>query len=99
MQEFQQDKDNITLFYSTEKLGFIHSQIFYVEEDYNKLFYHFINQNFDKIAGAFDKAGFDFIYFPRIIDDFPILHSEWLWKVINYCKELGIYEIFFRDTV
>lgn len=77
-------KNKTVMLQSTERHELIASQIIYVESCYDKLSNHFIKNNLEKITDEFKKKGFDFIYFPKINDDFINAHGD-LWELVNYC--------------
>ena len=80
-----QDKNQTIFFKSTEKSGFIPSQVIYVEGEYNeKINLYFIKKNYEQITVAFKKAGFDFIFLPKVVDDINHEPPEKLWKAIKY---------------
>ena len=73
----KREKRETVLLQSDNLLGLIPSQIIYVEDQYDKSFNKFINENFRLIQNAFERKGYDFIYFPNIA---PQLNNRYKFK-------------------
>ena len=62
----EKEKKETVMLQSNGRLGLIPSQIIYVEGYYEKSFNKFISENIIKIQDAFERKGYEFIYFPNI---------------------------------
>jgi len=89
---------NTLIFKSTEKHGFIPSQIIYVEGKFNVMTNYFIIRNFKKISDKFKKSGFDFIYIPGFIDDLINSPLEKVSDIVNFCAPYLSSESFFEQS-
>lgn len=59
-------------------------KVIYVDSDDNSDVNRFIQQNFRSIANELKLAGFDFVYIPRIAEDYKRMGENYLRKSISY---------------
>ena len=87
MQELYQENVNrdVVILKSPEKSGLIPSQIIYVEGAYNETVNQIIKQNYENLTDKFLLSGFDFVYYPLVVDCFKYLPSSQLRSLVKYC--------------
>lgn len=62
------------------------SLIIYAENDYNEEINRYIQENYDKICSHFEKRGYVFIYFPKLMAD--ILREDVLKNKRPYAEDI-----------
>ncbi len=68
----------------TSKVNFGSFKAIYIEDTYNVGTNRQIEENFSFITKELSQAGFEFVYIPRLINDFKQIAPGYLRKVIKY---------------
>ncbi len=59
-------------------------KVLYVESGESTDASRIIEENFTSINSQLRMVGFDFVYIPKVVDDFKLMESQYLEKVIRY---------------
>jgi len=59
-------------------------KVIYLENEEDTEASKFISDNYRALCNEFQLAGFDFVYIPKLVEDFRRMESDYLHKVISY---------------